>query len=58
MCLERESLNCFALMEKKLKGKGEVSWCGVNSNIAGVQVMKRARKGVAQSGDRFWMCSL
>ena len=34
-------------MEKKLKGNGEVSWCGVNGIIASVQEMERAREGVA-----------
>ena len=36
----------LALTETKLKGKGEVSWCGVNGIIAGVQEMERAREGV------------
>ena len=31
----------------KLNGNGELSWCGVNSIIAGVQKMERARKSVA-----------
>ena len=34
----------LASTETKLKGKGEVSWCGVNVIIAGVQEMKRARE--------------
>ena len=33
----------LALTETKLKGEGEVSWCGVNDIISGVQEMKRAR---------------
>ena len=37
----------LALMEMKLKGKGEVSWCGINGIIAGVQEMERATEGVA-----------
>ncbi|MCQ7013011.1 hypothetical protein, partial [Clostridioides difficile] len=37
----------LALTETKLKGNGEVSWCGVNGIIAGVQEMERAREGVA-----------
>ena len=37
----------LALMEMKLKGKGEVSWCGIIGIIAGVQEMGRAREGVA-----------
>ena len=32
----------LALTKTKLKGKGEVSWCGVNDIIAGVQEMERA----------------
>ena len=32
----------LALMETKLKENGEVSWCGVNGLIAGVQEMERA----------------
>ena len=35
------------LTEMKLKGNGELSWCGVNGIIAGVQEMKRVREGVA-----------
>ena len=31
----------LALTETKLKGEGEVSWCGVNC-ISGVQEMERA----------------
>ena len=34
-------------MESKLKGKGEVSWSGVNVILAGVQEMEKAREGVA-----------
>ena len=37
----------LALTETKLKGKGEISWFGVNGIISGVQEMKRAREGVA-----------
>ena len=36
----------FALMERRLKGNGEVSWFGVNG-IAGVQEKERARDGLA-----------
>ena len=35
----------LALTDTKLKGNGEVSWCGVNSIIFGVQEMERARNG-------------
>ena len=37
----------LSLMEMKLKGNGEVSWCGVDGIITGVQEMERAREGVA-----------
>ena len=37
----------LALKETKFKGNGELSWCGVNGIIAGVQEMERAREGVA-----------
>ena len=30
-----------------LKGNGEVSWCGVNGIISGVQEMERVGEGVA-----------
>ena len=40
-------LDLLALTETKLKGNGEVSSCGVNGIIAGVQKMERAREGVA-----------
>ena len=33
----------FALTETKLKGNGEVSWCGVDGIITSVQEMERAR---------------
>ena len=35
------------LTDTKLKGKGGVSWSGVNGIIPGVQEMERAREGVA-----------
>ena len=37
----------FKLLALKLKGNGEVSWCGVNGTIADVQEMERAREWVA-----------
>ena len=37
----------FALTETKLKGKGEVSWSGVNVIFTSVYEMERAREGVA-----------
>ena len=42
-----ENFEMLSLTEMKLKGKGEVSWCGVNGIIAGVQEMERARESVA-----------
>ena len=36
----------LALMKTKLKGNGELSWCGVKGIIAGVQEMETAREGV------------
>ena len=36
----------LTLTEMIMKGNGEVSWCGVNGIIAGVQEMERAREGV------------
>ena len=44
----------LALMETKLKGNGEVSWCGVNGIIAGVQEKERAREGVAILSNDVW----
>ena len=54
----------LALIQTKLKGKGGVSWFGVNIIIAGVQEMERAREGgdrpvercVAQCSGKIWMC--
>ena len=37
----------LALMETKLKGKGEISWSQVNVIFAGVQEIERARERVA-----------
>ena len=37
----------LALTEMKLKGNGEISWCGANGIIAGVQELGRAREGEA-----------
>ena len=56
----------LAMTETKLKGDGEVSWCGVNGIVAGVQ-MKKAREGggggaveqcVAWCSDRMGVLSL
>ena len=44
----------LALTETKLKGKGEVSWFGVNVIFAGVQEMERAREGVAVPLNDVW----
>ena len=37
----------FALTETKLKGNGEVSWCGVNGSTACLQEIKRTREDMA-----------
>ena len=42
----------LAFSETKLKGKGEVSWCEVNSIITGVQEIERAREGEACFDER------
>ena len=44
----------LAFMETKLKGKGEVSWYGVNGIISGVQEMERAREWVAVLLNEVW----
>ena len=44
----------LALTETKLKGNGEVSWCGVNGIIAGVHEMERTREGVAVLLNDVW----
>ena len=44
---KKGKLELLALMETKLKGKGEVSWSGVNVIIASVHEMERGREGVA-----------
>ena len=48
----------LALTETKLKRKGEVSWCGVNGIIAGVQAMERAREGVAILLNDVWQSAV
>ena len=37
-----------------MKGNGEVSWCGINSIIAGIQEMERAGEGVAVPLNDVW----
>ena len=44
----------FGLVDSKLKGNREVSWCGENGIIAGVQEMERAREGVAVLLNDVW----
>ena len=44
---KEEKFELLALTETKLKGKGEVSWSGVNGIFDGVLKMERAREGVA-----------
>ena len=47
-------MELLASTETKLKGNGEVSWCGVNGIIADVQEMERAREGVAILLNDIW----
>ena len=49
-----EKFELLSLMETKLKGNGEVSWCGVIGIIAGVQEMEGAREGVAILLNNVW----
>ena len=44
---KNEKFELLALMETKLKGKGEVTWSGVNVIFAGVKEMERARERMA-----------
>ena len=37
-----------------MKGNGEVSWCGANGIIAGVQEMERAREGMTILLNNLW----
>ena len=47
----------LTLTDMKLKGDGEISWCGVNGIADGVQEMERAREGVAILLNGVWQCS-
>ena len=51
---KKAKFELFALTKTKLKGKGEVSWSGVNGIISGVQEMEKAREGVAVLLDDVW----
>ena len=44
---KKEKFELLVLTEMKLKGKGKVSWSGVNVIFAGVQEMERDRERVA-----------
>ena len=44
---KKGKLVLLALTKTKLKGKGELSWSGVNVIFAGVHEVERAREGVA-----------
>ena len=43
----KRKFELLILTKTKLKGNGEVSWCGINGIIAGVQEMKRVKEDVA-----------
>ena len=51
---QKGKFELLALTETKLKRNGEVSWCGVNGIIVGVQEMERAREGVAVLLNDVW----
>ena len=42
----RGKFEWLTLTATKLKGNGEVSWCGINGITAGVQENERVRDGV------------
>ena len=44
----------LALMETKLEGNREISWCEVDFITAGIQEMERAREGVALLLNDVW----
>ena len=44
----------LSLTQTKLKRYGEVSWCGVNDIIAGVQAVERTREAVAVLSNDVW----
>ena len=44
----------LVLTETKFRGNREVSWCGVNGIIAGVQETEKAREGVAVMLNDMW----
>ena len=48
----------LASTETKLKVNGEVSLCGVNAIIAGVQKMERDREGVAVLLKDMWQSAV
>ena len=45
--LREGKFELLALTKTKLKGNGEVSWCGVNGILTGVQETERDKEGVA-----------
>ena len=44
----------LALIKMKLKGNREISWCGVNGIITGVQEMEKAREGMGILTNDMW----
>ena len=56
--LREGKFKLLALMEAKLKGNGEVLWCGINGIIADVQEMERAREGVDILWNNLWHSSV
>ena len=52
--LMKGKFELLALMETKLKGKGEVSWWGANVIFTGVHEIERAREEVAVLLNDVW----
>ena len=50
---ERGKLELLALTEKKLKGNGEVLWCGVNGTLVCVHKIERARGGCGHFDEQY-----
>ena len=48
----------LALTMTKLRGNGEVSWCGVNGIIVGIPEIKRTREGVVVLMNDVWQSAV
>ena len=54
----KRKFELLVLTKTKLKGNGEVSWCGINGIIAGVQEMEKTREGVAIQLNNVWQSAV